>query len=609
MMALRLLSTLILLSTCSSVCGLMISKVLGNDVKFPFSASCGAEKTQRLFLHVRGSPPRLVASRTGAQVSPGPLYTDRLNHSDSLLLLKHVRMNDAGLYQLTCNDRVETLMELQLFFPVETVSAEGQTVDLPCHSVTLGGSVESVKWEKSSGQVVLEVDGLSGSWTPGEEFQGSRLSVSRDWKETGDLSLRMEVKEEHGGLFFCSVTEGRVKTSKAAVRLTVRPNITDPESSETSEQPQESHCAETYWRKLFITAAVVLSLILLLFMAAAGCFLKRIRQRVLKASSQDRKKEDECNTDGIPLNPREAEEGIQPLRPHHPLINQGATCYLSSILQVLFMTPEFHHRLNPSNTLDQQLEATFKSLKERSCGTENITDSLDIKNVYQQRDAAECLERILNKVSPEASQVFKGQLKDTTRCSKGHVIMEETSPFFTLPLSLQGGHEAPCSLKTSFSEFFLRTEHTGDDMVYCTECSQKTEGSSGYEMVDSPQIMTLLLKRFYFDFNTKSDMKSNCCVEVPFKIQAMDQSYTLYGMVNHMGSLGGGHYTATVWSREDNTWYHCDDGQVTEVEQQEFGSNETYRSRSAYLLMYRASEADRGVHQRGGQTQTPQTKI
>ncbi|XP_029941057.1 uncharacterized protein LOC115383126 [Salarias fasciatus] len=212
-------------------------------------------------------------------------------------------MNDAGLYELTCNDRVETLMELQLFFPVETVSAEGQTVDLPCHSVTLGRSVESVKWEKSSGQVVLEVDGLSGSWTPGEEFQGSRLSVSRDWKETGDLSLRMEVKEEHGGLFFCSVTEGRVKTLKAAVRLTVRPNITDPESSETSEQPQESHCAEVYWRSCFI-AAVVLGVTAALS-AALGCFLKRRSSRASPPASSQ-----ESNTNGIPLNPRGAEEGL-----------------------------------------------------------------------------------------------------------------------------------------------------------------------------------------------------------------------------------------------------------------------------------------------------------
>ncbi|XP_036969016.1 ubiquitin carboxyl-terminal hydrolase 47-like [Acanthopagrus latus] len=33
-----------------------------------------------------------------------------------------------------------------------------------------------------------------------------------------------------------------------------------------------------------------------------------------------------------------------PQRRHHGLINQGATCYLNSVLQVLFMTTEIHHR-------------------------------------------------------------------------------------------------------------------------------------------------------------------------------------------------------------------------------------------------------------------------
>ncbi|XP_078020475.1 uncharacterized protein LOC144459756 isoform X1 [Epinephelus lanceolatus] len=66
-------------------------------------------------------------------------------------------------------------------------------------------------------------------------------------------------------------------------------------------------------------------------------------------------------------------------------------------------------------------------------------------------------------------------------------------------------------------------------------------------------------------------------------------------MVNHMGSLAGGHYTATILSHEDNTWYEFNDDRVSKVEEQPFVQNRTYNSSTAYLLMYRASNvSDRG---------------
>lgn len=39
------------------------------------------------------------------------------------------------------------------------------------------------------------------------------------------------------------------------------------------------------------------------------------------------------------------------------------------------------------------------------------------------------------------------------------------------------------------------------------------------EMVQSPQILTLLLKRFFFDGSTMSYLKSNRCVDVPRVIE------------------------------------------------------------------------------------------
>ena len=41
--------------------------------------------------------------------------------------------------------------------------------------------------------------------------------------------------------------------------------------------------------------------------------------------------------------------------------------------------------------------------------------------------------------------------------------------------------------------------------------------------------------------------------------------FKLYGMVDHVGSLMGGHYTATILSNEDSTWYEFNDEHVNKV--------------------------------------------
>ncbi|XP_030287810.1 ubiquitin carboxyl-terminal hydrolase 47-like isoform X2 [Sparus aurata] len=296
--------------------------------------------------------------------------------------------------------------------------------------------------------------------------------------------------------------------------------------------------------------------------------------------------------EGIAASEKRKQKVTQPQRLHYGLYNQGNTCHLNSVLQVLFMTTDFHDRLDPQKTTDKELRNIFKKLKETTCGTENITKAFDIKNVNQQSDAAESLQFILQKVSPRASKVFQGELTYSTKCFEGHIINEETNPFWTLPLPLKDTQDSTFSVESGFERIFQTKTLIGDNMVYCNECEKKRKATSGCKMTKFPQNLILLLKRFDIDYSTMSYFKSDCCVEVPRELQLKNKTFKLHGMVDHMGSIRGGHYTTTVLS-EDNTWYEFDDAHVRKVKEQPFAQTRTHKSCTAYLLLYRASRSQR----------------
>ena len=63
--------------------------------------------------------------------------------------------------------------------------------------------------------------------------------------------------------------------------------------------------------------------------------------------------------------------------------------------------------------------------------------------------------------------------------------------------------------------------------------------------------------------------------------ETFSYKYKLKGISNHLGSLGGGHYTADCVSIvDDNTWYHFDDSNVSRH------SNSNINKSSSYILLY-----------------------
>nr|XP_054603703.1 ubiquitin carboxyl-terminal hydrolase 17-like protein B isoform X1 [Nothobranchius furzeri] len=296
---------------------------------------------------------------------------------------------------------------------------------------------------------------------------------------------------------------------------------------------------------------------------------------------------------------------------YHGLINLGSTCYLNSVLQVLFMTKEFRDAVirtkgeNPgADFIDRHLKHLFTELQKRKTKTRRILKALSINNVNELQDAAEYFEKILSKTSPDAAkdcvclslQIFHGQMTHRTTCSECGTQNDTDGPFWHLPLELVDSSSGNYSVDGGIDSFLRASEFSGDNQMYCDTCEAKVNATSSYVIKDHPDVLILLLKRFDYDQHHKSFIKINCCVEIPHTLKILEnQTYEFYAAVDHVGDLRGGHYAATIKLQDDDRWYNFNDAKVTPVECNPFPHDASIlRSDNAYLLYYRKTETNPG---------------
>ncbi|CAK4690853.1 hypothetical protein LEN26_015250 [Aphanomyces euteiches] len=225
------------------------------------------------------------------------------------------------------------------------------------------------------------------------------------------------------------------------------------------------------------------------------------------------------------------------------LSNQGATCYMNSLLQSLYMTPEFRRRLYQSETVAKgssdddlnipfQLQKLFAHLQlsknRRAIDTKALTKSFgwNSSDVFQQHDVQElcrvlfdALEESLKGTKHEnlVNELYQGQLKDYVQCATCGNESSRLDNFLDLSLVIRpfGSTQMMRSVEEAI-EFFLKPEMLSEGNQWdCSKCAKKQDAIKGLKFNKLPDLLSLQLKRFDFDYTTFNRIKLNNEVKFP----------------------------------------------------------------------------------------------
>lgn len=140
---------------------------------------------------------------------------------------------------------------------------------------------------------------------------------------------------------------------------------------------------------------------------------------------------------------------------------------------------------------------------------------------------------------------------------------------------------------------YCAPEHLGGkDKYFCEHCKRKNDCEKRLAFKDLPEVLCIHIKRFRYDASWFNGTKNARVVTFPVN-RALDLSsfldetpaqpveYRLIGLIQHIGSMGGGHYIAYCQhKKKPQEWYEFDDMQVSMV------SPEQVERAEPYVLFY-----------------------
>lgn len=242
------------------------------------------------------------------------------------------------------------------------------------------------------------------------------------------------------------------------------------------------------------------------------------------------------------------------------LQNQGATCYLNSLLQSLYHLPRFRHlvysiKAEP-NSSSASLQRLFWKLDhdDDSVSTTELTKSFgwNIEDIAVQHDVQELLRKLIDKLeekvkdSPQKGlfeKLFRGTYMDILKCLNVNYERRQEIAYCDLSLNVIGCDTLEDSLRK-----FTETELLDGENRYKSDEFGYQDAHKGIKINTLPPVLHLHLKRFDYQYqndpptlekvNAKQvfppSLKMGEFLDVPVE-DSDETTYDLFGCLVHSG--------------------------------------------------------------------------
>lgn len=301
------------------------------------------------------------------------------------------------------------------------------------------------------------------------------------------------------------------------------------------------------------------------------------------------------------------------------LLNQGVTCYMNTAIQSMIHIPaitnyleditngKYDDILSPRSVSHVMADLSSRLWNERKkyIHPKKIIGRLEDINCmmseWQQEDSHEYFMSLMSRLQEDSTpkgvklnqsiiyDIFGGLLNQIVICESCKHKSITKQEFYDLSLGFRK-KKSKYNIEKSVEEFFSKELIKIDkdkSGYYCENCKQNSNAIKSSTIDQSPEILTVHLKRFKFNgsqsLKVKQSIKySNYLNLSPYSTDNKHQNmYKLISIISHEGrSISSGHYIAHCL-QPDNTWATYDDEYINKISEAQ-----ALNDPSAYVLIY-----------------------